>query len=356
MSREITTVVLAERPKTVVVPGETFRVEKVAAPTEADLKDGQLLLETLYVSLDPAMRGWLSTERSYIPPVAIGAIMRAGAICRVLATRSAKAAVGDIVTSFSGWTEVAVAEEATVNNLFAALPAEARSQLSMTDLMGTLGMTGLTAYFGLDKIAGPFKPTDTVVVSGAAGATGSIVAQIAKLKGAKRVIGIAGSEEKVRWLEDDLKLDVGLNYKDPDFAKKLRDAVPDFIDVYWDNVGGEILDLALSLAAPHSRYVMCGGISQYNSGNVQGPKNILKVVTQRIKLQGFIVMDYATEYERALKDLAQWLLEGKLKRSETILTGGLEVADRALLDLFEGKNKGKLLLEVKNPKDEAARL
>lgn len=235
MSRQNTSVVLAERPTTSVVPGTTFRVETAAAPTAADLEDGQLLLETLYVSLDPAMRGWIGTERSYIAPVAVGSVMRSGAVCRVLATRSTKAAVGDIVTGLPGWTEVAVVDEATVNNLLATLPAEARGKLDITDLMGVLGMTGLTAFFGLDKIAGPIRPTDTVVVSAAAGATGSIVAQIAKLQGARRVIGIAGSDEKVRWLEDELRLDVGLNYKDPDFAAKFKQAAPDFIDVYWDN-------------------------------------------------------------------------------------------------------------------------
>lgn len=306
MASQITCVVLAERPKADIVPGKTFRVETRPAPTEADLKDGELLVETLYVSLDPAMRGWLNDSRSYLKPVQIGEIMRSVAVSRVLASRAPeKAQAGDIVTTLTGWTEVAITSAKGIVNfrhLLAALPEAARSRLHMTDLLGPLGTTGLTAYFGMAKVAGTIKPTDTVVISAAAGATGSIAAQIAKMQGAKRVIGIAGGEDKARWLEEHLGLDVGLNYKDPDFAKKFAEATPDYIDVYWDNgkdlffsvffsssngilvVGGEILELALTRAATHARFVMCGGISQYNAGGqVQGPKNYLQIIMQRIK-------------------------------------------------------------------------
>ncbi|OCT52581.1 putative NADP-dependent oxidoreductase [Cladophialophora carrionii] len=206
-------------------------------------------------------------------------------------------------------------------------------------------MTGLTAYFGIIDV-GRVKAGDFVVVSGAAGATGSVVGQIAKLKGAT-VLGIAGSSDKVRWLKEELGFDDALNYKDKDFFKKFRAATKDLIDVYFDNVGGEILDMALSRAKPHARFVMCGGISQYNSSNPQGPKNYLMIVSMRIRMEGFIVFDYAKEYPRALKDLAQWLSEGKIKRKETIIKGGLDQAENALQDLYNGVNTGKLLVEVK---------
>ncbi|EPE05097.1 nadp-dependent leukotriene b4 12-hydroxydehydrogenase [Ophiostoma piceae UAMH 11346] len=355
MSRTNTSVVLAERPEANIIPGQTFRVETSPAPTAADLKDGDLLCEALYLSLDPAMRGWINDKPSYLPPVQIGAVMRGVSVARVLASKSKKAAEGDIVVAFTGWTEVAIVNERWVENPFAAMPAELRSRLQPTDLVNTLGMTGLTAYWGIMKVAEGIKPTDTVVISGAAGATGSVVGQIAKILGAKRIIGIAGSDDKTKWLVDELGFDEALNYKDADFAAKFRAATKDQIDVYWDNVGGEILDLALGRANTHARFVMCGGISQYNSASVQGPKNILQVVVQRIKMQGFIVLDYAAENAKAVGDLAKWTAEGKLKSKAHIVKGGLNVAEKSLVDLFSGINTGKLLVEVK-ALDEAPKL
>ena len=347
MSRSNTSVVLAERPEAGIVPGQTFRVETSPAPAAADLKDGDLLCESLYLSLDPAMRGWINDKPSYLPPVQIGAVMRGVSVARVLASKSSKAVEGDIVVAFTGWTEVAIVNERWVENPFAAMPAELRSRLQPTDLVNTLGMTGLTAYWGIMKVAEGIKPTDTVVVSGAAGATGSVVGQLAKILGAKRVIGIAGSDSKTKWLVDELGFDEALNYKDADFAAQFRAATKDMIDVYWDNVGGEILDLALGRANAHARFVMCGGISQYNAASVQGPKNILQVVVQRIKMQGFIVLDYAAENAKAVGDLATWTAEGKLKSKVHIVKGGLAVAEKSLVDLFNGINTGKLLVEVK---------
>jgi NADPH-dependent curcumin reductase CurA len=219
---------LVERPKTNIIPGQTFRVRQVPAPTEADLKDGQVLLESLYISFDPAMRGWLDDKRSYIPPVQIGEVMRAGTISRVLASKSSKCKKGDYVTANLGIREVGIMPEDQVNP---APPLPKGAKLS--DLMGVLGMTGLTAYFGMTKIGQP-KAGETVFVSAAAGATGSVAAQIAKIAGA-RVIGTAGSDEKVRWLKEELGLDVALNYKDPDFKKKFEAATPNYLDVYYDN-------------------------------------------------------------------------------------------------------------------------
>jgi NADPH-dependent curcumin reductase CurA len=196
----------------------------------------------------------------------------------------------------------------------------------------------LTAYFGIIEV-GKVKPGDFVVVSGAAGATGSVVGQIAKLKGAT-VLGLAGSDEKVQWLKE-LGFDDALNYKDKDFFKKFRAATKNLIDVFFDNVGGEILDLALSRAKPHSRFVMCGGISQYNSSKPQGPKNYLMIVSMRIRMEGFVVFDFEDRYPDALRDLSKWLGEGKIQRRETIVKGGLSQAEHALADLYKGINTGK---------------
>jgi NADPH-dependent curcumin reductase CurA len=209
----------------------------------------------------------------------------------------------------------------------------------------------LTAYFGLEKI-GNVKPGETVVVSGAAGATGSVAGQIAKIKGA-RVVGIAGSDEKCEWLKSELKFDEALNYKSATFREDFKKATPKFVDVYWDNVGGEILELALGRAAFKSRFIMCGSISGYNSTGKEsaGIRNLFNVVAQRIRMEGFIVFDFMSEYGPARKEISQWLTEGKLKRKETIVKGGLGVAEQAIRDLFDGKNTGKLLVEVKPYED-----
>jgi hypothetical protein len=196
---------------------------------------------------------------------------------------------------------------------------------------------------------GRLKPGDFVVVSGAAGATGSVAAQIAKLAGC-RVLGLAGSADKCRWLEHELGLDLALNYKDADFAKKFRAATKGLIDVYFDNVGGEILDLALARAKPHARFVMCGGVSQYNEAVPKGPRNYLMIVSMRIRMEGFVVFDYQDRYPEARTQLAQWLAEGKIKRKETVVKGGLRNAEQALVGLYQGINTGKLLVEVSSAK------
>lgn len=337
---------LAHRPVGPIIPGHTFRVEPVPAPVPSDLSEGEVLLETLYISLDPAMRGWLDDVRSYVPPVQIGEVMRAFCICRVLASRSPKASPGDVVTAMNGIREIGILSDKHIEKP-AFLPPGGKT----TDLLGCLGMTGLTAYFGMMKI-GNVKKGDTVVVSAAAGATGSVAVQIAKIQGAKKVIGTAGSDEKCRWLMEEGGVDVALNYRDPEFRRKFKEATREFVDVYFDNVGGEQLDMALARANKGARFVMCGGISQYNAKDKQGPKNIANVITMRIRMEGFIVFDYADEYPTALGQLAQWLAEGKLKRKETILKGGIRVADEGMVKLYQGGNIGKLLVEVKNPDEE----
>lgn len=339
------TVTLAARPKANIIPGETFHLNtNNKTPSSSSLKDGQILFQTLYMSLDPAMRGWLNDTRSYIPPVQIGAVMRSGGCTgRVVASKSQKFQQGDIVyTIAAGWAEYVVVHEKDVQGVADTGEGKRRSAI---DALSVVGMTGLTAYFGITRI-GEVKKGDMVVVSGAAGATGSVVGQICKIKGAT-VVGIAGSDEKCRWLTEELGFDKALNYKSKDFAKNFREATkPKLIDVYFDNVGGEILDLALSRAAPFARFVMCGGISQYNEAVQKGPKNYLMIVSMRIRMQGFIVMDFADEWAAGRQQLAQWVKEGKLKRGETIVEGGLKEADKALVRLYEGANTGKMLVEV----------
>lgn len=341
-------VVLASRPTGDIIPGETFKLQSQPKLSNADLKSGQALVEVIYLSLDPAMRGWLNDVRSYVPPVPINGIMRGAVIAQVTVSKSSKYPVGSHVYVGAGWREEAIIDDSDKDIQKLDVPRGGR----LTDALGVLGMTGLTAYFGLLDV-GKVKAGDFVVVSGAAGATGSVVCQIAKLKGAK-VLGLAGSDDKVGWLKD-LGCDAALNYKSPTFAKDFRTATKDLIDVFFDNVGGEILDLALSRAKSHSRFVICGAISQYNSREPKGPKNYLMIISMRIRMEGFIVFDYASQYGAARKELAQWLAEGKIQRKETIIKGGLKVAEEALLGLYKGTNTGKLLVEVK-PENSSAKL
>lgn len=339
-----TSVALAKRPKGFIVPGETFTTKTDnQIPSASSLKDGQILYQTLYLSLDPAMRGWLNDTRSYVKPVQIGETMRGSSVGLVLASKSSTLQKGDLVVSNNvGWTEYGIVSDKVCEKVPDTGDSKRRSAI---DALSVVGMTGLTAYFGILRI-GEVKKGDLVVVSGAAGATGSVVGQIAKIKGAT-VIGIAGSDEKCRWLTEELGFDKALNYKSSTFAKQFREVTkPKLIDVYFDNVGGEILDLALSRAAPFARFVMCGGISQYNEAVQKGPKNYLMVVSMRIKMQGFIVFDFETDYASARRELAGWVRDGKLKRGETVVPGGLKVAEKALVELYEGKNTGKMLVEV----------
>ena len=271
--------------------------------------------------------------------------MRGFALGKILASKSPRFSAGDYAQGSPGWTELAICKASTLE------PVTIPPGGQLTDVMGVLGLTGLTAYFGILDV-GKVKAGDFVVVSGAAGATGSVVVQIAKLKGA-RVLGLAGTDEKVSWLKE-LGCDEALNYKSANFVKDFRAATKSLIDVFFDNVGGEILDLALSRAKPHARFVMCGGISQYNSAVQKGPKNYLMIVSMRIRMEGFIVFDYEKEYPKARAELTKWLSEGKLQRKETIVRGGLGRAEGALAQLYEGMNTGKLLVEVKPEKARAS--
>ncbi len=300
--------------------------------------EGQFLLRTEYVSLDPAMRGWMNEGRSYIPPVQIGEVMRAGVVGEVVASRNERFPEGAHVVATTGVQEYAVSDGKGVQLV-------SPDAAPLPTYLGALGMTGLTAYFGLLEIGKP-QAGETVVVSGAAGATGSVAGQIAKIKGC-RVVGIAGGEDKCRMVVEELGFDACLDYKAGDLKSGLRREAPDRIDVYFDNVGGEILNTVLPGMAMHGRIVLCGAISQYNAdGAMTGPSNYMSLLVNRARMEGFVVFDYADRYGEALKEMAGWLAEGKLQSHETVVEGGVRAFPEALLKLFAGENTGKLVLKA----------
>ncbi len=297
--------------------------------------DGEVLVKILYISLDPAMRGWMNEGKSYIPPVGIGDVMRAGAVGLVIASNDPKIAVGDHVVGTLGVQEYAIAKGkqlTSVDPRLAPLPV----------YLGTLGMPGMTAYFGLLDVGKP-KAGDTVVVSGAAGAVGQVVGQIAKIKGC-RVVGIAGGQDKCDYLRS-IGFDAAIDYKHEDVQAALKEHCPEGVNVYFDNVGGEILDAVLTRLAMHARIVICGAISQYNEAKMQGPNNYMMLLVTRSSMTGMVVFDYASRYAEAAREMAGWMATGQLKTREDIVAG-LETFPDTLLKLFKGENTGKLVLKV----------
>jgi len=299
--------------------------------------DGEVLVEVEYLSLDPAMRGWMNEGKSYIAPVAIGEVMRAGGVGRVLESKDPAFARGDYVVGVLGVQRFAVVPGRTLTKVdpsLAPLPV----------YLGTLGMPGMTAYFGLLDV-GKAKEGETVVVSGAAGAVGMVVGQIAKIKGC-RAVGIAGGPEKCAFLTDELGFDAAIDYKSENLHAALRAQCPKGIDVYFDNVGGDTLDTALARLAMHARVVICGAISQYNNTTpVSGPSNYLSLLVNRARMEGMVVFDFAPRFPEATRDLARWMQQGKLKSREDIAEG-LETFPDTLLKLFRGENFGKLCLKL----------
>jgi NADPH-dependent curcumin reductase CurA len=299
--------------------------------------DREVLVRTLYLSLDPAMRGWMNEGRSYIPPVGIGEVMRAGGIGRVVASNHPDFAVGDHVNGTLGIQDYAVLEGARLTKVepkLAPLPV----------FLNTLGMPGMTAYFGLLDVGQP-KPGDTVVVSGAAGAVGASVGQIAKIKGC-RAVGIAGGAAKCRYLVDELGFDAAIDYKAEDVREGLRTHCPKGVNIYFDNVGGDILDIVLARLTLHARVVICGAISQYNNTTpVKAPSNYLSLLVNRARMEGMVVFDYADRFPQARRDIAAWIAAGKLKSREDVVEG-LQTFPETLLKLFNGENFGKLVLKV----------
>ncbi|KAA8642091.1 hypothetical protein EYZ11_001229 [Aspergillus tanneri] len=336
-------IIYANTPSPAIDPSLSNGTFKLNTTTIPDyVPDDKVLVRVHYLSLDPAMRQWLTAKRSYIAPVERGSIMRGQSIAQVIGVGGglkSQYQVGDWVVAYSGWQEYALLGPKEVEKI--TIPPGCRP----TDAMSVFGVTGLTAYFGMTEVGQP-KAGETVVVSGAAGATGMVAGQIARILGAKRVVGLAGSADKCEFLRTELGFDAAINYKDKDWKKQLKDATPEYIDVFFDNVGGEILDACLARAARDSRFVICGAISQYNAAKPQGPSNFMTVISQRVTVKGFIVFDYAKKYPVALKDLATWLTQGKIKRKEHIIPGGLKSAPQSLVSLYQGANTGKMMVEV----------
>jgi len=322
---------LAKRPVGMVQRSD---FEYAEAPV-AEPGEGEVLIKILYISLDPAMRGWMNEGKSYVPPVGIGEVMRAGAVGRVIASRDSNVAVGDHVVGVLGVQEYAVAKAKGLTKVDPKL-------VPLPVYLGTLGMPGMTAYFGLLEIGQP-KAGETVVVSGAAGAVGQVVGQIAKIKGC-RVVGIAGGADKCAYLRS-IGFDAAIDYKHEDVKAALKQHCPKGVDVYFDNVGGEILDIVLTQLAMHARIVICGAISQYNESKMKGPSNYMSLLVNRAMMKGMVVFDYASRYGEAAREMAGWMATGQLKTREDVVAG-LETFPETLLKLFKGENTGKLVLKV----------
>ena len=326
---------LGARPMGLPKPGDwKFTEEAVREPAE-----GEILVEVSHLSLDPAMRGWMNDAKSYIRPVAIDEVMRAGAAGKVIASKHPGFAVGDLVTGGFGVQQYAISDGKGVNKVDTRFAP-------ITTYLGVLGMPGMTAYFGLLDIGKP-QPGETVVVSGAAGAVGSVVGQIAKIKGC-RAVGIAGGADKCRYLTGKLGFDAAIDYKGEDVKAALKAHCPDGIHVFFDNVGGDILDAALGRLAMRARIVICGAISQYNNTTpVKGPANYLSLLVNRASMTGMVVFDYADRYGEGARAMAQWIAQGKLVAKEDVVQGGIDAFPETLLKLFKGENFGKLVLALK---------
>jgi NADPH-dependent curcumin reductase CurA len=300
--------------------------------------EGEVTIRNMYISLDPAIRGWMSDVPNYIEPITLGDAVRSSVLGRVVASNSPDFAVGDVGMAMGAWEE------------YTTIPGEALNRLDenmgipLSLFLGVLGPTGVTAYFGLLEVGKP-QAGETVLVSAAAGAVGSVVGQIAKMQGC-RVVGMAGTAEKCRWLTEDLGFDAAINYKTcGDYEAAIRQACPEGVDVYFDNVGGEILDATLACLNKHARVSVCGWISTYNLEEIPALKNIWQLVAQSVTLQGFVVLDYLDRFEEAITQLAAWVMEGKIQFREDFVDG-LDDVLPAFLRLFDGSNTGKLVVRL----------
>ena len=324
---------LTARPQGLIKDSDfEWREEPVRA-----LEDGEVLVRTIYLSLDPANRGWVREGPSYVEPVKIGEVMRGLTVGVVEASRNDRFAEGDLVSGANGWQDYAISDGSDLR----AIPP---GPLPLTAYLGLFGMVGLTAYFGLLDVGKP-RAGETLVVSGAAGAVGSIVGQIGKIVGC-RVVGIAGTDAKCAWLTDDLGFDAAVNYKTESVARKLHKHCPDGIDVIFENVGGEILDAELMWINNHARVVICGLISGYNATEpVPGPSAFPMVLIRRARVEGFIVIDYMDRAAEAIGKMSEWYAEGRLKYKVDVYDG-LETAPRNINRLFDGSHDGKLIIKV----------
>jgi NADPH-dependent curcumin reductase CurA len=339
-----------------MTPQATQRVIKMAAHPSGALEDSdfelveapvpepadrEALVRTLYLSLDPAIRVWMNGIDTYVPGIHVGDAMRAGGIGEVVQSRDPAYNDGDLVFGMMQWSDYCIARAGPDGMM--TVPR----QEPLTALLSVYGVTGLTAYFGMLDVAQP-KEGETVVVSGAAGAVGSIAGQIGKIIGC-RVVGIAGGPEKCAWVTDDLGLDACIDYKSEDLSARLRETCPEGIDVFFDNVGGEILDAVLAQINLHARIALCGAISQYDTAELSpGPRNFLNLIPQRGRVEGFILLDYRDRFPEGILQLVQWVQEGRIRYAEDVVEG-LENAPAALRTLFSGQNTGKLIVKVADP-------
>jgi NADPH-dependent curcumin reductase CurA len=300
--------------------------------------DGEVVVRNSHISVDPYMRGRMNDAKSYAPPFQVGEVLDGGALGEVIESRSPDLDIGDVVTHNFGWREYATAKASAFRRVDT-------TSIAATAYLSALSMIGLTAWVGLVDIA-EMKEGDVVFVSGAAGAVGSMAAQIAKLRGASRVVGSAGSDEKVRWLTGELGLHAAFNYKNGPVREQLREAAPDGIDVYFDNVGGEHLEAAIGALHVHGRAALCGMISQYNAASpAPGPRNLPLCVSKRLTLRGFIIVDHQDRVGDFISEVGPWIADGKIKTRETIVEG-IEHAPEAFIGLLRGDNIGKMLVRI----------
>ena len=334
-------ILLRRRPAGLVAPGDTELVT-TSAPEPAE---GEALLRTTYVGLDAAVRTWLNDQPGYLPPVQLGEVIRAAGIGEVVATRCDAFEVGDIVTTLTGFQDYVIIRD----DVFSTLAPGETDPLAIMSLHGP---TGATAYFGMTDIGRP-RDGETVVVSAAAGATGSIAGQIAKIAGA-RVVGIAGGPDKCRAVVEDFGFDACIDYKNDDLRAELKRHCPKGVNVYFDNVGGPILDAVLGRLAPKARVVLCGVISSYLTGEHPGPSNYVNLLSRTASMQGFNALDMWDRFDEAYADLRRWAAEGKLTHRETVFDG-IESCVDALNGLFTGANIGKMLVKVSEPSPQPRR-
>jgi NADPH-dependent curcumin reductase len=328
-------VILAKRPSG-LVDDETVRTESEPAPVPAD---GEALVKVRYLSIDPTIRTWMDDVPSYLPPIQIGEVVRSGGVGEVIESRTDAYQPGQLVFGMTGWQDYVIADAGEKS--MQVLPEGVPPGIAI----GILGVTGMTAYFGITDV-GQIKDGDVVVISGAAGATGSAAGQIAKIKGAKKVVGIAGGAAKCGYIVDELGFDEAIDYKNENVAARLREACPDGVDLYFDNVGGSILNDCLANLALRGRVVLCGAISTYNDdGPPTGPSNYLTLLVRRGRMEGFIIIDYLDRFPAAQMEVAGWIAEGKIKSSEHMVEG-LEKAPEALNLLFSGGNTGKVIVAL----------
>ena len=335
MTTENRRFLLAERPSG-PVDDNTYDLVTEPAP---DIKEGEALVNVTWISVDPTNRTWIGEEPTYLPPVAIGEVMRALGLGEVVESKNGNFPVGSVVQGLTGWQDYTVVSD---SNPLMIVPPEVEAPPAA--ILGTLGMTGMTAYFGMLEIGEP-KEGETVVVSAAAGAVGSVAGQLAKLKGA-RVVGIAGGPEKCAWLIDELGFDATVDYKADDWRDQLKEATPNGIDVDFENVGGEIMEAVFGRMNKDGRVALCGLISGYNEKELPpGPRTFGNLLIQRVKLQGFIILDYYARFGEGIKQMSQWVGEGKIKSEQTVVEG-FEELPNALNMLFAGKNTGKLVVHI----------